>query len=47
MRRPKHRGEDISANCQSQSQIETDGQSVSKSWCRAPSGPHDQIFLTV
>jgi hypothetical protein len=29
---------------QSQSHITTDGQSVSKSWCRAPSGPHDQIF---
>jgi hypothetical protein len=26
--------------------IATDGQSVSKSWCRAPSGAHDQIFLT-
>jgi hypothetical protein len=25
----------------------TDGQSVSKSWCRAPSGAHDQIFITV
>jgi hypothetical protein len=23
------------------------GQSVSKSWCRAPSGAHDQIFITV
>jgi hypothetical protein len=22
-------------------------QSVSKSWCRAPSGAHDQIFITV
>jgi hypothetical protein len=22
-------------------------QSVSKSWCRAPSGSHDQIFITV
>jgi hypothetical protein len=28
----------------SQSHIATDGQSVSKSWCRAPSGTHDQIF---
>jgi hypothetical protein len=27
--------------------IATDGQSVSKSWCRAPSGAHDQIFITV
>jgi hypothetical protein len=33
--------------CQSQSHIATDGQSVSKSWCRAPSGAHDQIFITV
>jgi hypothetical protein len=29
---------------QSQSYIATDGQSVSKSWCQAPSGAHDQIF---
>jgi hypothetical protein len=28
----------------SQSHIATDGQSVSKSWCRAPYGTHDQIF---
>jgi hypothetical protein len=32
---------------QSQSHIATDGQSISKSWCRAPSGAHDQIFITV
>jgi hypothetical protein len=32
---------------QSQSHIATDGRSVSKPWCRAPSGPHDQIFITV
>jgi hypothetical protein len=32
---------------QSQSHIVTDGQLVSKSWCRAPSGIHDQIFITV
>jgi hypothetical protein len=25
----------------------TVSQSVSKSWCRAPSGAHDQIFITV
>jgi hypothetical protein len=31
---------------QSQSHIATDGQSVSKSWCQAPSGAHDQIFIT-
>jgi hypothetical protein len=30
---------------QSQSHITTDGQSVGLSWCRAPSGAHDQIFL--
>jgi hypothetical protein len=34
-------------NGQSQSHIATDGQSVSKSWCRAPSGAHDQIFNPV
>jgi hypothetical protein len=32
---------------QSQSHIATDGQSVSQSWCRAPSAAHDQIFITV
>jgi hypothetical protein len=31
----------------SRSHIATDGQSVSKSWCRAPSGDHDQIYITV
>jgi hypothetical protein len=25
----------------------TVSQSVSKSWCRAPSGPHDQIFIVL
>jgi hypothetical protein len=30
---------------QSQSHIATDGQSVSKSWCRVPSGAHDQILI--
>ena len=34
-------------NCQSQSHIATDGQSVSKFWCQAPSGAHDQIFITL
>ena len=29
------------------SYIATDGQSVSKSWCRAPSEAHDQILITV
>jgi hypothetical protein len=32
---------------QSQSHIATDGQSISKSWCRAPSEAHDQIFIIV
>jgi hypothetical protein len=31
----------------SPSHIATDGHSVSKSWYRAPSGAHDQIFITV
>jgi hypothetical protein len=31
----------------SQSHIATDGQSISKSWCRASFGAHDQIFITV
>jgi hypothetical protein len=36
-------------HCQSQSQsyIATGGRSISKSWCRAPSGAHDQIFIIV
>jgi hypothetical protein len=29
----------------SPSQFTTDGQSVSASWCRAPSGAHDQIVV--
>jgi hypothetical protein len=35
------------AESQNQSHIATDCQTVSKSWCRAPSGVHDQIFITV
>jgi hypothetical protein len=31
---------------QSQSHIMTDGQSASQSWCQAPSGAKDQIFVT-
>jgi hypothetical protein len=31
----------------SQSHIATDDQPVSKSWCRAPSGAYDHIFITV
>jgi hypothetical protein len=29
----------------SQSRIATDGQSVCLSWCRAPAGAQDQMFL--
>jgi hypothetical protein len=36
-----------SIECQSQSHIATDGQSISKSWHRAPSGAYDQIFITL
>jgi hypothetical protein len=32
---------------QSKSKSHCDWRSVSKSWCRAPSGAHDQIFITV
>jgi hypothetical protein len=32
---------------QSQSHTATDGQSISKSWCWAPSGAHDKIFIIV
>jgi hypothetical protein len=32
---------------QSQSHVTTDGQSVSHSWCRAPSGTHDHIFSPI
>jgi hypothetical protein len=32
---------------QSQSHVTTDGQSVGQSWCRVPSGTHDQIFSTL
>jgi hypothetical protein len=42
----------LSASCptpnqevQSQSHVTTDGQSVGLSWCRVPSGAHDQIFI--
>jgi hypothetical protein len=31
----------------SRSHIATDGQSVSKSWCRTSSGAHDQIHITI
>jgi hypothetical protein len=32
---------------QSQSRVTTDGQPVSQSWCRPPSGAHDQMLRTV
>jgi hypothetical protein len=31
----------------SQTHIAIDEQSISKSWCRAPSGAHEQIFITL
>jgi hypothetical protein len=31
----------------SQSHVTTDGQSTSQSWCQAPSGVQDKIFVTV
>jgi hypothetical protein len=31
--------------CQSLSHVATDSQSVCLSWCRTPSGAHDQIFI--
>jgi hypothetical protein len=31
----------------SQSHVTADGQSVSQSWCRAPSGTHDQMFSPI
>jgi hypothetical protein len=39
--------ENWTVQSQSQSQIATDGQLVSKSLCRAPSGAHDYIFIAV
>jgi hypothetical protein len=38
---------ELTEQSQSQSHIATDGQSVSKSWCRAPFEAYDQIFSTV
>jgi hypothetical protein len=35
----------VQSQSQSQSQFATDGRSVSISWCRAPSGAHDQMFV--
>jgi hypothetical protein len=33
--------------CHNQRHITTDGRSISKSWCQAPSGAHDHIFITL
>jgi hypothetical protein len=37
----------LHAGDQSQSHIATAGPSVSKSWCRAPCGAHDQIYINL
>jgi hypothetical protein len=37
----------LPSQSQSQSYIATDGRSISKSWCRALSGAHDQICIIV
>jgi hypothetical protein len=37
----------LSTNSLSKSKSHCDWQSVSQSWCRAPSGAHDLIFITV
>jgi hypothetical protein len=34
-------------NCNSKSKSHSDWRSVSKSWCQAPSGAHDQVFITL
>jgi hypothetical protein len=47
IRPPSTRGGHSNKSKSSQSHIATDGQSVSKSWYRAPSGAHDQIFISV
>jgi hypothetical protein len=44
---PPHESLTIKSQSQNQSHIATDGQSVSNSWCRAPSGAHYQMFITV
>jgi hypothetical protein len=37
----------IARKSKSKSKSHCDCQSISKSWCRAPSGAHDQIFITL
>jgi hypothetical protein len=44
---PHSRSPSFSHQGQSQSHIATDSHSVCLSWCRAPSGAHDQILVTV
>jgi hypothetical protein len=39
------REQETNSTCQSQSHVMADGQSASLSWCRAPSGTHDQILI--
>jgi hypothetical protein len=38
-------GQQTPRQSQSQSHFTNDSQSVRLSWCRAPSGAHDQIFI--
>jgi hypothetical protein len=45
LRRPTSKSK--SSHSPSQTHITTDGQSVSQSWCQAPPGAQDQIFVTV
>jgi hypothetical protein len=40
-------GVECQTDSQSQSHVTADGQSASPSWCRAPSGTHDQKELSV
>jgi hypothetical protein len=37
----------LNSKVKGQSHIATDGRSISKSWCRAPCGAHDQICITL
>jgi hypothetical protein len=42
-----YNGSLVSNASQSESHIATEGQSINKPWCRAPSGAHDQICITL
>jgi hypothetical protein len=44
---PPHGFNTVICQSPSQSYIATDGRSISKSWCRAPPGAHDQIFIII